>query len=438
MQVIEREHSGPTDAGSALGARAAGPWQAVVWCVAVGLVVFGVSFPRALYRASMEPFLWGGAVSIAVATLVTRRRPRVRRPPLTLCLFGVVALMSLTWTTSADDTWSALGLYGAIALLALALESMTSRTELVGGVAVGLLLIVVASLAAIPWESLHPFVSAGPGRTMTMFQGVYRHWNILSYTICLTLPALLALPARTLRARVVRIFLVLAVLIVLVKVRSASGLVTAVAITVMAAALAGFKVVNARQRYARRGYVVVCLAIGAALLIVGGLQVSTLLKKDVTTLSGRIPLWNAIARVSSEHPWEGFGFGAVWDYHWLRTGGSPTRDAVNALIPYPLGHGHNGLMDLVIQVGIVGVLAYVAILLTIASRSARMFVAGMEPVATWSLLTLATLIFLGFTEPLWMVPLGWFLVVAMASAARRQGSRLPAPASMPRHLEKLR
>lgn len=111
----------------------------------------------------------------------------------------------------------------------------------------------------------------------------------------------------------------------------------------------------------------ICLAciVGIALsfVSVGALQKSTDVaamgrQQNVSTLTGRLPLWEALMQEAQRSPWVGFGYGAFWTPdHILRY-----SDAFLWHIP----HAHNTYLDLVLATGLVGLTLYLAWMLALA------------------------------------------------------------------------
>jgi hypothetical protein len=70
--------------------------------------------------------------------------------------------------------------------------------------------------------------------------------------------------------------------------------------------------------------------------------------RNITTLSGRLPLWHYLLGWTAERPWQGYGFGAFW---------APGRFAeVFAAIKWYAVVAHNGFLDEVLATGLVGLL----------------------------------------------------------------------------------
>jgi hypothetical protein len=68
--------------------------------------------------------------------------------------------------------------------------------------------------------------------------------------------------------------------------------------------------------------------------------------RNITTLSGRLPLWQALLRYAGERPYLGYGFGAFW---------GPSRFAeIFAATKWHAVVAHNGFLDEILATGLVG------------------------------------------------------------------------------------
>lgn len=171
------------------------------------------------------------------------------------------------------------------------------------------------------------------------------------------------------------------------------------------------------------------LALGGGITALLALNVETILMtmgRDLT-FSGRTELWAALLDKFWERPWLGYGYGGFW----LNSGGASTDVwmAIGDKVP----HGHNGFLDLAVDLGLLGCVAFTlsfvvvgvrAITLVRRSQSAERF------------FPLAYLIFFGlinFPESALLRPdssLFWLLYVAVTlSLHESQLSHLDASQS---------
>lgn len=397
----------------------------------------------------MAPFMILAAVTVGLCIVVevlaglrsrARRGARGPRPslPVSVALFLLFASLSLFWSANYALTMRALAFYIGVAALAVLASGFVSPKVFVRGLAIGLVLIAATSVASVPLDRWPTHARAGFDGNMIVFQGLYRHWNILAYTLFLLLPALVTPLARRTGWRILQLIAVIAVAFVFVPVKSATGMITgAVVLGAAAAVLVIRRVARRRTEHPSRrrrrrestGHGRRVVPVATAVIVLGAIalvatRIPALLHKDVATLSGRVPLWRAIAQVGDERAWEGYGLGAVWSYHWLQAPRTATLDAINARIPYPLGHGHNGLLDTALQVGAIGSVLYLGIMARAVWLASRNLTDPSKVGSMWVLVSACAIAVGSITEPIWLTPLGWFVVVAMACVAERE--RRPA------------
>ncbi|HEX5917936.1 MAG TPA: hypothetical protein VFY76_08785, partial [Nocardioides sp.] len=159
----------------------------------------------------------------------------------------------------------------------------------------------------------------------------------------------------------------------------------------------------------------VCAAVMATLYIV-----TVVLDKELSTLSGRAPFWRATVEATFDRaPVLGSGWGAVWEHPWDPTPPNEIAQDIYARAGYALSHGHNFFIDVIPELGFLG-LAVVLLMVAYAVREVRrcgLYAGAVSPLAGRLLLfILVSLLAAGITEPMLVVPLGWWsfaLVVAI-------------------------
>lgn len=138
---------------------------------------------------------------------------------------------------------------------------------------------------------------------------------------------------------------------------------------------------------------VIILSIGSlSLLIVSQLdKFFGVFGKD-TTLTGRIPLWEKVLAKIWEHPWLGYGYGGFWT--------KPNGEAADIWITetWEPGNSHNGLLDIWLSVGIVGVLLAILAFATIFLRSLKYLRLTKSSSGIWPLWLLTLIVLINTTE----------------------------------------
>jgi exopolysaccharide production protein ExoQ len=157
-----------------------------------------------------------------------------------------------------------------------------------------------------------------------------------------------------------------------------------------------------------------------AILIVAGIgtfvlsswtELLTAIGRD-PTLTGRTPMWGIALSRLMERPLLGFGRGAFW------TPGSPYaleagKAVANGFIP---PHGHNGFIDLALDVGLIGVLLFAISYLVAYFRALKLGYATKAPENMWYMAFLMFFLMNNITESLMLFKTNiyWTLYITAA------------------------
>ncbi len=163
-------------------------------------------------------------------------------------------------------------------------------------------------------------------------------------------------------------------------------------------------------------------AVAAAELLAPGIFL-TLVGKD-PTLTGRTDIWAAILRQAIAHPWLGFGYAAFWE----KT--SAPAAFVRAETGWDVPSAHNGWLDVLVQLGAIGV-ALCALLLAAAYILALMRALDRRD-GNWALIYLSIFLITAFSESVLMQrnSLLWTLCIATLTkllSERRASRRAVGP-----------
>jgi exopolysaccharide production protein ExoQ len=120
-------------------------------------------------------------------------------------------------------------------------------------------------------------------------------------------------------------------------------------------------------------------------------EFTAILDRD-PNMTGRIPLWIASATMALQRPWLGYGYGAFWE------GTEGPSLGVWRLMNWEVPHAHNGLLNLWLDLGLVGVGLFLAGFLLCLYRAFRQLRANTMPEAIWPLMFLVFLFISNLTE----------------------------------------
>jgi O-antigen ligase len=140
------------------------------------------------------------------------------------------------------------------------------------------------------------------------------------------------------------------------------------------------------------GYVTISgLLIVAAVVIFDPDLFLALVGRDAS-LTGRVPLWHMSLRAVAERPWLGYGYATFWNPD------SRTARYIWQAIDWEAATAHNGYIDIMLQVGIPGLLAYVWMWGSVIYYAACAARRGNAPEAIWILLYMTMNVLLNMDE----------------------------------------
>lgn len=184
----------------------------------------------------------------------------------------------------------------------------------------------------------------------------------------------------------------------------------------------GFMVILMAMRSARLSSglkVSIAASLGAVLITGAALSYQTVLAdfgRDMT-FSGRTKLWEgAIAVAQANHPFLGAGYRTFW----TETGAEGVRHYIQNWGGLP-AHGHNGYLDVWLELGIPGLLLFSAFLILTGARLARRLLREpLEP--SWAALSIFFFVFilnnLSVTVAFKYTDIAWIFAVLAALYAR--------------------
>jgi O-antigen ligase len=166
-----------------------------------------------------------------------------------------------------------------------------------------------------------------------------------------------------------------------------------------------------------------CVSAFAAYWFLAHLKVATAFMGRDVTFTGRLYIWVLGAAMALRKPWLGYGYNAFW------LGPSGPSGHIWSAMNWPAPNGHNGLLDLMLDLGIVGVGVFVLGFLSCAWRVLNIFRTTSRPEFLWPLVFLVFLVIGNVTQSMLLGGngLGWMLyscVIYVASRELRQEQAL--------------
>ncbi|SEB36634.1 O-antigen ligase [Paramicrobacterium humi] len=370
--------------------------------------------------------------------LVSRPRVKLRQLPLSLIAYLALALISVTWSHYPGATMLT---YLGMAMCTVAgvyLALMFTWQQVLTRIANALKWVVGLSLAFELFVSLFirhmvlplsgavyvgdkPPLLAYWSRNLLFdggkIQGILGNSNLLA--ICALLALLVVgiqLAAGTVRRGWGWFWVVLSAA-AFVLTRSSTMIVAAVAVIVAVAAVVIARHTAGRGRIALYAALAAIAAACVSVAIVFSDRLLDLFGKS-EDLTGRTEFWQRVIHRASERPWFGWGYSSPWVPGQLPLDEPLVRHHVEQL------HAHNAWLDVWLQLGILGLIIFGALILSLLWRSWFCAVdrprfdlredRPYSPIALLPLLTVVVLVVQSVAESRILIESGWVLIVLFA------------------------
>lgn len=302
-----------------------------------------------------------GGILLGLWSLIQRQRQgRLSISP-PFIAYGLLALwvaLSVCWSPLPDlGARRSIAFIGTV-VVAFAIATALPARDIVRALvrfSVGLILATLILRIALPIYAVHQAGELGVAEHAGRLRGSFAHKNELARTLLLALVVLMAFGRRCLPNRIIWGGVLAIGLLLEVMSGSAKVLVILPLVEIVA------RFVAMRAPIPVRWLLVLGLAILVSILWLSGILalVEGLVLESVgrgTDMSGRTLIWQVAWKFYAEHPWIGQGYATGW------ASGAEAYFARLKLIV--IGHAHNGYINTLLDLGLIGlVLALVPLVL---------------------------------------------------------------------------
>ena len=127
----------------------------------------------------------------------------------------------------------------------------------------------------------------------------------------------------------------------------------------------------------------------------------------VSTLHGRTPVWPILLELGAEQKWLGYGLNSFWNQS------SETYGEVMKTLGWFPGHSHNGLIDIYLELGLIGIAIFLACLCRVSIQAFRDAISSARTLDCWHIVFLVFMTTYNLAESQLFNPgaLNWFLFV---------------------------
>lgn len=358
-------------------------------------------------------------VSLGVGVLALTPPDRLARLPVSIPALAFLGWGALSITWSVNASYTAFFIRGEfIPMLILVLVAGTiPPARLVNVVVRTVLAVTLFSLAmSVLWPAGGQVI-LDEGSLQVGFRGAFVHKNLLGIFVVLTLAAVLPLLRPPRVSQRTRRLLIAVLVLTGLGTRSATA---AGGLAVLA--LVWWWLGSIEQvRTPRERRLVMAFSLGSivagGVITVGALPALLDLYDKDLTLSGRTTIWRESWVAISDRLWAGYGYGGLFN--------GPIHPVTADLwerIGFGVPHAHNGIVQVALELGAIGVLLVVLVVVQALRTGMRCLRdRALVPHGQWLLLTTATLLVMSIAEPILQgTHLAWLVLVWTAALLARR------------------
>ncbi len=403
-------------------------------------------------RYSIGWFGWGIAITLGIfATVVFLiafdARSALRRTPEPLALLLLLMGLSLIWSQYRPQTLLSFMVQLGATLFGYFLVNQFGWRQLLNILGNTIRFILLASLlfeiyAAItgPVEPIFPNYEGEPPASAFLWsqgnllegeriQGIVGNANLIAFIAVLGMLLFVIEFIVTAHSKLIPLASFVLALGMALLAQSA-GMIVATLLVSFAAAIA--IIAEGKEPAVRRKVYVRAIAILTGLGIVGGIfhrELFDLLGRSPDA-SGRFEIWQKVFSLVIEKPIEGWG----WIGYWI-PGVEPWEGLIE-INSVPMYQAHNALLDIWVQLGIVGLFAMIWLLVQSFVRLWHIAVRHTSPLYLYPLFIFLVIAAQSLTESRLLIEISWVLLVVV-SVKSREGFTSLEPMGTSTKLSKL-
>lgn len=377
---------------------------------------------------------WGIAVTIGILASVWflwafDPKPTFRRVPTLLYAFLFWLAFSVIWSQYQVQSLLTVSLQLGSTLFALFLANQFGWRQLLNVLSNTIRFILLASLAfellaAVigPIEPLHPNYEGEPPAASYLWsqgnlfeseriQGIVGNANLLAFVAVLGLWLFLIELIVTASSKLVPAASI-GLALLLTFLANSAGMTVALGLITFAALVAIFA--EGRTRSARRSVYAKAIGVLLAVAALGAIfyrQIFDILGRS-SDASGRFYIWEQVLLLVGEKPVLGWG----WIGYWIP--GVEPWEKLAVINGVPMYQAHNAYLDVLVQLGVIGLALFLAMLLQGFIRNWRVAVRHTSPLYLYPLFVLLVILGQSLTESRLIIEISWILLVLVLVKSR--------------------
>ncbi len=279
----------------------------------------------------------------------------------------------------------------------------------------------LAAAASLMLLVVSPSNAIAIGQDAMDFRGIFSQKNVLGEAMVIGAIAELHCLSIRKKGRVFEGLCLAVIIVVALMSKSATS-----CLVIFVCCVAHIVIAPIRRGGAARVLGVAALACIIPAVVVGAAfpdSVLELLGKD-PTLTGRTEVWAYVVNDIAMKPLLGWGYEVFWE------ASNPAAIEISDAVHWVVPQAHNGMLEILLQVGFVGSVLYVALLVRVTWLSVRCMRSHWGPLGVTTLLVCVAVVLTGVSETVLLAPFeastgalmvtGLFCERALRTAARRQ------------------
>ena len=398
---------------------------------------------------------WGvvvvvGVLASLIALAITKPWKTLLRMPLPLALLLALMALSVTWSQYRSATWLGLGVQFGATIFALFLANQFGWRQLLNIFANTVRFILASSLVFELWAAFfgpikplfpnysgdEPPASAYYWSQGQLFdgdriQGIVGNANLIAFTAVFGMLLFLVEYIVTHKNRMLPLVSLLLAVLMAALAKSA-GMTLAIFLVGFAALIAILAEGRDRStRHAIYRYGLWSLLAVGVLGLIYRVELFEMLGRS-SDASGRFYIWGEVLDLIWEKPLEGWG----WIGYWIP--GVEPFEGLIVINGVPMYQAHNAYLDTWLQLGLIGLVLLVWLLIQGFTRLWAVAVRHTNPLYLFPLFAFLVIAAQSLTESRMLIEIGWVLLVLLTTKSREPFAELEPLGRTPKRLKLLR
>lgn len=289
-----------------------------------------------------------------------------------ILLLPALIVLSSLWSIDPILTLRRSTFFTLSTLMAIYLGERFTLEDFAGLFAQALCWFMFASIATslvFPAKVLDP-AHDGAWRGLTIHKNVFGE--------CMAVAVLLLMLVHFRRHRVMRVFFLVASIVLLILAHSVTPTISCGIVIVAVPLLRRVSRLRIKERYFAYTFLVGAVGLVVAFIVSDSASLLAMFGKD-STLSGRAQLWTLVMQTIWQRPILGYGYDAFWEG--FRGASRGILEQTGWLVPM----AHNGYLDLWLSLGLVGLCVFVYLFLRAMAMALHLLRHDRRAIAAWPL-----------------------------------------------------